>query len=95
MEQSRLEHTRGKATAQGAAEQRQQPPWNSAQCLFTSIPRGAQQMAETKHEERHLKQCWKGAGMEYLGLLNWELRAERGIGLMCLICFNLTKSPPY
>lgn len=52
-------------------------------------------MAETKHKERHLKQGWKGAGMEYLGLLNWELRAERGIGLMCLICFNLTKSPPY
>lgn len=46
-------------------------PWNSACCLFTGIPRGAQeQMAEAKHRERQLKRCWKGAGTKWLGLLN-------------------------
>lgn len=95
---SSMEHARGQAAAQGAAEQREQSPWNSACCLLTSIPRGArQQMAETNHRERQLKQHWKGAGMECLGLLSLEGRGLKGgIGVMCLICFNLTKSPlPY
>lgn len=77
-----------------AAEQRQQCPWNSACCFFTSISRGTQQqMAETKHREKQLKQCCKGT--EWLGLLNLGSRGLKGgMGLICLVCFNSTKSSP-
>lgn len=76
MGSSSMEHTRGEA----AAEQRQQKcPRNSTCCLFSSIPRGAQQqMAGRKHKERQLKEHWRGAGMEWLGLLNLGGRGLKG-----------------